>query len=254
MGAKLKSAFTLLELLVVIAIITILAGLLLSAFSRSKQKAQGTYCMNNLKQMQIAWTLYADDSSQVLVPNIGGAEADYLPNKSWVVGEVFALPDETNTLLLTGSLLGPYTKNPAIYRCPGDPDLQRVRSISMNDYMHPNATNVNPDFVLYTRATDIAHPSSSFVFLDERNTTINDGFFAVALTTNFDDIGVGDLPASYHGSSAGFSFADGHVLLKRWQTPELQDPKLQAGEFLPDNADWEWVMENATVPVGGSWP
>lgn len=60
-------AFTLIELLVVIAIISILAALLLPALSKSKTKAQGIYCMNNLRQMMLGWRMYAEDSSELLL-------------------------------------------------------------------------------------------------------------------------------------------------------------------------------------------
>jgi len=62
-----RETFTLIELLVVIAIIAILAVILLPALSSAKQKAQPIACLNNLKQLQLAWIQYAHDHDDAIV-------------------------------------------------------------------------------------------------------------------------------------------------------------------------------------------
>src|SRR5260221_9332075 len=124
----LRKAFSLIELLVVIAIITILAGLLLPALSSAKGSASAAQCVSNKKQLQLAWWLYATDHDDQIAPNGEVVPGPPQTNHQywWAQGVMNYEqdhPDNTNTSLLIDpqyAQLGPYTKTPAIYKCPDD--------------------------------------------------------------------------------------------------------------------------------------
>lgn len=260
-GGARPPAFTLVELLAAIAIIAILAALSLPGLSRGKQQAQGVSCLNNLRQLDACWSLYAGDSHQNLVLNRG--EHHLNPDNyydTWATGDVSSVPDETNVSLLADSLLGPYVKEFAIYKCPADPGnpagAARVRSVSMNNYMNGVGIDIySNDFAFYTRLGQITRPAASFVFLDERSSSINDDYFVVELTTNYASIQTGDMPANYHALAGGFAFADGHAGIKRWQSALFQKPPaVEASGWAPQNPDYIWLMQNTTIPIASPWP
>jgi len=133
-----RHGFTLIELLVVIAIVAVLAALLLPALAMAKARAQGIGCANNIKQLSLAWLLYADENSDLLVNNHGIPET-LKRRQNWVNGvEDWGNSDgNTNLATLTSGKLAPYlAANTAVFKCPSDRSVAdngpRLRSMSLN--------------------------------------------------------------------------------------------------------------------------
>jgi prepilin-type N-terminal cleavage/methylation domain-containing protein len=266
-------AFTLIELLVVIAIIAILAALLLPALAAAKEKAQGTQCLSNLKQLTLAWLMYPDDYNGWLPPNENESGQG---NPSWVKGVLnwnANNPDNINITYLTQSLLGPYcNRQPGIYHCPadiytcteGNQQLLRVRSMSMNGFIEGGGYSTSgsgtstwyPGWRAYNKTADLINPApvDLIVFLDEHPDTIDDGWFITTVGSSLsDNPGVWeDLPASYHNHACGLGFADGHAAIHKWLEGSTCLPvtKVQSYGFsAPNSRDIMWMIQHVSVPV-----
>jgi prepilin-type processing-associated H-X9-DG protein/prepilin-type N-terminal cleavage/methylation domain-containing protein len=264
-------ALTLIELLVVIAIISILASLLLPALSRAKEQARTIICLNNQRQLYLAWHMYAGDHGR-LARNRDYSLGPAPPEANWVTGtmhyETMAvyfgeLTDSTNTALLVDerrTMLAAYLKSAAVFKCPSDQSYAirdgrrcpRVRSYTMNEHVGESSRAPDPSREYFYKPEDFIRPgpSDTFVLLDEHEDTINDGYFLVGPTVAI-TVGWGDLPASRHRRRANFAFADGHVESHRWQdkrTIQAVERDRKFGLTQPNNADLKWVHEHATAP------
>ena len=242
------AGFTLTELLIVITIMAILSAILLPALNKGRSRSQSISCLNNLRQLQLAFQMYSEEADGILPSNDfvnqakGGWGLTTINGKSWCPGD--ARVDVTLDNVKRG-LLYPYTRSASIYHCPADRtkvdvptggiEVFRTRSYSMSSSINSEVTKPqSPTFVKYSEI-NYPPPSQLFVFIDANDNSVSDSHFAVLP-------GVKkwiDMPSDRHGQAGNLSFADGHIERWAWAAEKKLEMQMQQPSSAADQADLE---------------
>ena len=214
-----RKGFTLIELLVVIAVIAILMAILMPALQRAREQGKRVSCMSNLKQLQLAWTMYADNNEDRVAQSRAIANKAS-PKQGWVGWQLLNETKEEQIEDIKRGQLYEYSKNTKAYRCPVAPTYEGMRTYCNACVWYnygeqaPSAFGADISQILKKLST-VRQPGTRFVFAD----TV--GSDQDAMYTVYYGAPVWrNIPNWRHNGGCNFSFADGHVEFWKWTNKE----------------------------------
>jgi type II secretory pathway pseudopilin PulG len=269
-----RRGFTLIELLAIVSVLALLASTLLPTRASTQNAGQSARCLNNHRQLAVAWTQYNLDHNDVLL----AAQANVASRSVWVAGALDFNGGnrsnwDTNQDLAKSPLWKYLGQSPLQFRCPADRstvkvagiEYPRVRSISMSgtcgtgEWLDKSYNPNQSRWRIYDKVASIVQPAHTFVFADEHPDSINDAALVSACTGNEAadapaNSSIIDYPSNSHFGAGAFSFADTHVEMHAWVGTRVKYAPVTFTGTLPLNVtagdswvDMHWLAANTTV-------
>ena len=260
-----RTGFTLVELLVVIAIIAVLMAILMPSLRAAKQIAQGVACAANVRQLSIAWTIYADDNDSRLVGaqvSIGSWKAKEWVHRRAQSGDPgFVSGMSGHECELTGIRIGAlftYVNSTEVYHCAADPTWKKnklkptlqakespYRSYAIQDGLNGEGYF---DQKPARRTTQITNAATRYVFVEEDEGKGAHNWGSWILDKDGDSFW--DPISIWHKKSSTLGYADGHAEAHLWRektTWDVSSGALPPGTSVPGSLDLLYMQEGYVV-------
>jgi len=251
-----RRGFTLIELLVVIAIIALLMAILIPTLNRAREQGKRAACLSNLKQLGLAWILYADDNDDKLVSSEAGGQWKNTFGEPWV-GVTWAtgwaqgecLPESEQIEGIKAGALWPYVSEVSLYKCPTG---YRGELMTYAMMISSNGRSVEGSPV-FKRRLLIPQPAERLVFIDEGLASPD------AYSVRYSQPRWWDQPVTRHGDGTNFAYADGRVGYHKWKANETikhgrKRTRTWEGFFTPETAegleDLQWIQKGIWGKLG----